>query len=99
MTDTPPVIVPPDAPPVVIHNTIVTKIDSEYELLSGEVRRGLADGVKVGGAVLVLVGVATAVVPEMHLPAADLTVITAIGAGVTAFISWATRHGITGTKQ
>lgn len=72
----------------------VTTINTEYEVLSAEVRKGLADGVKVGGAVLVVLGAASAILPEMHLPAADLTVLTAISAAVTAFLSWAARNGI-----
>lgn len=86
--------------PIIINNTSpVTHIDTEYELLSGEIRRGLSDGVKVGGATLVVLGIVAAVLPSMNLPAADLTTITAVTAGVSAFLSWAARHGITAQSK
>lgn len=79
--------------PIVINTTKV--IDTEYELLPGEIKRAIGDGVKIGGTVVVVLGVLTAVLPSMNLPAADLTVITAASAALTAFLSWAARHGIT----
>lgn len=85
--------------PIVIQNTQVTTIETEYELLSGEIRRGLSDGVKVGGATLVVLGIAAAVLPSMNLPAADLTAITAMSAAISAFLSWAARHGITAQSK
>lgn len=80
------------SPPLVLRDT---QINTEYELLGTEARRAIADGVKIGGSVLAVLGLASAVLPALHLPAGDLGELTAISAAVSAFMSWAARRGIT----
>jgi hypothetical protein len=78
--------------------SFITKIDTEYELLSGQVKRGIADAVKIAAALVAVLGAVTAILPAFHMPASDLALIASIGGIATGFISWATRHGIVKAK-
>lgn len=78
--------------------SLVTKFDTEYELLSGAVKRGLADAVKIAVAVVAVLGAVTAILPAFHLPGSDLALIAGISGITSGFISWAARHGIVVAK-
>jgi hypothetical protein len=65
----------------------VTKIETEYDLLSGEVKRAIADAVKVGGSTVAVLGVISTALPHIGLPAADLAEITGIVTAASGLIS------------
>jgi hypothetical protein len=72
-------------------SNLVTRIETEYQLLSGEARRAIADAIKIGGSVLAVLGVIQAALPHVGIPGADTASIAGIVTAATAALSFALR--------
>lgn len=76
-------------------SSLVTRARAVYARLSAEVRAAVSDAATVAAAAATALSSLAAVLPAMHVPAADTAVVSSVAAALTGFVSWAARKRLT----
>lgn len=78
---------------------LIASASALYARLSKDARSAVEDAAKYAGAAAATLGSLAAVLPALHVPAADTAVVASAGAVLTGFVSWAVRHHLAAASK